>query len=151
MKIKNLIISILIPLLVGGLSAILSSNGMEAYKLLDKPSLSPPGIVFPIVWTILFILMGISSYLVYVKKGNNKALTLYVIQLIVNFFWSIIFFALELRLLAFFVIIALIILVALMIKEFYKINKTSAYLQIPYLLWLLFAAYLNYSVYLLNR
>ena len=151
MKIKNLIISILIPLLVGGLSAILSSNGMEAYKLLDKPSLSPPGIVFPIVWTILFILMGISSYLIYNERNNNKALTLYVVQLIVNFFWSIIFFDLELRLLAFFVIIALIILVALMIKEFYKINKTSAYLQIPYLLWLLFAAYLNYSVYLLNR
>lgn len=152
MKIKRLVISILIPLLIGGLSALLTSNGMDAYKLLEKPALAPPAIVFPIVWSVLFILMGISSYLVYNSNNDDdKALTLYGAQLIFNFFWTIIFFGLKLRLLAFIWLIILIVLVILMIREFYKINKTSAYLQIPYLVWLLFAAYLNIAIYILNR
>ena len=152
MNLKKLIISIFIPLAVGGLSALLTKNGMDAYKLLEKPMLAPPSIVFPIVWSILFILMGISAYLIYNSNStDDKALTLYGAQLIFNFFWTIIFFSLKLRLLAFIWLIILIILVILMIKEFYKINKTSAYLQIPYLIWLLFAAYLNIAIYILNR
>lgn len=126
---------------------------MEIYKYLDKPSLSPPAIVFPIVWTILYILMGVSSYLIYESNSEKKdnALIIYGIQLVLNFFWTIIFFLLNLRLLAFIWIIILLIFVVLMIVSFYKINKKAAYLQIPYLLWVIFATYLNYMLYILNK
>ncbi len=153
MNIKKLIVSILIPLFVGGIAGIFTMNSMDDYKLLAKPILSPPGFLFPIVWTILFILMGIGCYLISNSNFKNKdtALKLYFVQLIINFFWTIIFFVLKLRLFAFIWILLLIVLVYFMIKEFYKINKLAAYLQIPYLLWLIFAAYLNFSIYLLNR
>lgn len=152
-NVKALVICILIPLIVGAVSGFITSDSMEAYKMVEKPLLSPPGIVFPIVWSVLYILMGISSYLVYTSNSKYKddALSIYGIQLIVNFIWPIIFFVFELRLLAFFIIILLVILVYKMIREFYKVNKTAAYLQIPYMLWLLFATYLNFSIYLLNR
>ena len=151
MKIKNLIISILIPLFVGGLSSLLTGNGMKSYKILNKPPLSPPGIVFPIVWTILFILMGISSYLIYKERHNEKALKLYALQLIFNFFWTIIFFGLKLRFLAIIWILILLALIILMIQEFLKLNKTAGYLQIPYLMWTTFATYLTIAIYILNR
>lgn len=151
--IKKLVISILIPLVIGGISAIFTYNAMDSYDLLTKPAFSPPNILFPIVWTILFILMGISSYMIYTSNDEERgdALRIYGIQLVLNFFWSIIFFSLELRLVSFVWIILLIIAVIVMIVRFLKINKTAGYLQIPYLLWLLFAAVLNLSIYLLNR
>ena len=149
---KSLIISLLISLGVGGLSAFVTMGSMDIYKYLDKPPLAPPPIVFPIVWTILFILMGISSYLVYdsYDENKNKALLIYGIQLVVNFLWPIFFFVLNYRLIALFIIIALLILIIIMIIKFYKINKLAAYLQIPYVIWVAFATYLNLGFYILN-
>lgn len=153
-KIKNksaLIISILIPLAAGALSALFSGN-MAAYSALNKPPFSPPSLVFPIVWTILYILMGVSSYIIFMSDSpdRSKALKIYGLQLFFNFCWSIIFFGLSWYLFAFFWLVVLIILIYSMIKQFFSINPTSAYLLMPYLLWCVFAAYLNLSIYLLN-
>lgn len=153
MKIKNkthIIISILIPLAVGVLSSLLS--GSMSYSTFHKPSFSPPSYLFPIVWTVLYVLMGISSYIIYSSNGLNKdkALTTYGIQLFFNFFWSILFFSFSQYLFAFVWLILLIILIVVMIYQFYRIQPLAAYLQIPYLLWCLFAAYLNFAIYRLN-
>jgi len=151
-KIKPYIISILIALAVGGLSAFFTNDNMMIYQEINQPPLSPPPFIFPIVWTILFTLMGISSAIVYTKNTSNskKALTIYTVQLIVNFFWSIIFFNLRTYLFAFLCLIFLWILIITMIYEFYKISKLAAYLQIPYLLWVTFAGYLNFMIFILN-
>lgn len=154
-KIKPYIISIALALGVGGLSAFLTSDSMDFYKTVNKPALAPPGWLFPIVWTILFILMGISAALVYTdrsvsEKKKNEALTVYAIQLGFNFFWTLIFFNLRAFLFAFIWIIVLWILIIIMIVEFYRIRKLAGYLQIPYLLWVTFAAYLNFMIYILN-
>ena len=154
MNIKNkstLIIFILIPLAAGSLSALLSGNS-AAYLALNKPPLSPPSFLFPIVWTILYILMGISSYIIYESETpeKNKALRLYFIQLFFNFLWSIFFFGFSMYLFAFLWLLVLIILIVLMIYQFHKISPVAAYLQIPYLIWCLFAAYLNFMIYQLN-
>ena len=154
MKIRNksaLIISILIPLTVGTMSALFSGN-MSSYSILNKPAFSPPGFIFPVVWTILYILMGASSYIVYFSNSSNKskALLLYCIQLFFNFCCSIIFFGLDLFLFAFIWLIALIFIIIIMIRQFLIVNPLSAYLQIPYLIWCIFAAYLNFSIFLLN-
>lgn len=146
MNIKKLIKSIAIPLIMGIIVSLIMMP-FNDYGSLNQPPLSPPGILFPIVWTILYILMGISAYIV---SENNGSLSTYYLQLILNGLWSIIFFVFKLRLLAFIWIIVLIFLVAKMIKEFLRVNKTAGYLQIPYLLWLIFAAYLNFGVYVLN-
>ena len=150
---NSLIISLLISLSIGGLSALFTMGSMDIYKYLDKPPLAPPSIVFPIVWTILFTLMGISSYLIYKSNDENKqkALLIYSLQLLVNFAWPIFFFVLNYRLIALFIIITLLILIIIMIIKFYNINKLSAYLQIPYLFWVAFATYLNFGFYILNR
>lgn len=146
-----LIISILIPLAVGSLSALISGN-MSIYSSLNKPSLSPPAYIFSIVWTILYILMGISSYIIYASENVNsaKALKIYALQLFFNFCWSIIFFGFSQYLLAFLWLILLILLIIIMIQQFYKINPLAAYLQIPYLIWCIFAALLNYSILMMN-
>lgn len=154
MKIKNksaLIISILIPLAIGSLSALLSGN-MSSFQSLNKPPLSPPPSFFSIVWTLLYILMGISSYIIYTSNNPDKANTLkiYGIQLFFNFFWSIIFFGMSQYFFAFLWILALIGIIIVMIYKFYQISPLSAYLQIPYLIWCLFAAYLNFMFYKLN-
>ena len=154
MKIRNksaLIISILIPLTVGTMSALFSGN-MSSYSIFTQPAFSPPGFIFPVVWTILYILMGASSYIVYFSNSSNKskALLLYCIQLFFNFCWSIIFFGLDLFLFAFIWLIALIFIIIIMIRQFLIVNPLSAYLQIPYLIWCIFAAYLNFSIFLLN-
>lgn len=150
-NIKRLIISIAIPLVLGALIGLMTS-GNSNYQDLILPSFAPPAIIFPIVWTILYILMGISSYLVYEEHSYNssKALSIYKLQLTLNLLWSIIFFIFRLKTLAFIWIVALIISVIYMIKEFYTISKNSAYLQIPYLIWLIFAAILNLSIIFLN-
>ena len=154
MKIQNksaLIISILIALAVGSLSALISGN-MSMYLSLNKPSFSPPPYIFSVVWTLLYILMGISSYIIFVSGNKNSAnaLKIYGLQLFFNFCWSIIFFGFSQYLLAFLWLIALIILIIIMIQQFYKISPIAAYLQIPYLLWCIFAAYLNFTIYKLN-
>ncbi len=153
MKIKNkssLIISILIPILVGTLSSLFS--GSMSISMLNKPSFSPPSFLFPVVWTILYILMGISSYIIYSSDnpGKGKAITIYAIQLFFNFFWSILFFGFSQYFPSFLWLIVLILLIIIMIYQFYAIEPLAAYLQIPYLLWCLFAAYLNFMIYRLN-
>ncbi|MBO5909705.1 MAG: tryptophan-rich sensory protein [Clostridia bacterium] len=154
-NLKRLIIAVLIPLAVGGLSALLSGNISGKYTDFAQPPLSPPAIIFPIVWTILYTIMGIASYLVYEDPTSNRAkkedaLLYYGLQLFANFLWSIIFFRFDAYWFAFTVIIVLIALVIITMLKFRKINKTAFYLLIPYLIWLLFATYLNIGVAVLN-
>ena len=141
---KKLIKNILIPVIMGGIIGLIISPFMN-YNNLNKPPLSPPGIVFPIVWTILYIIMGYSFY-----KQNEQNKTIYYTQLIVNGLWSIIFFIFKWYLISTIWIILLIILVTIMIYKFYKENKIAGLINIPYLIWLFFALYLSFSVYLLN-
>lgn len=151
---KSLIIAILIPLIGGFIISLITRGGVNNYtENLIKPSFAPPSILFPIVWTILYILMGYSSYLIYDSMDCHKetCLLLYALQLFINFIWPIIFFNLQARLFAFLFIILLDIVVGLMIYCFYGVNKKAAYLNIPYFIWLIFATILNFSVYILNR
>ena len=148
---KTLVTCLIIPLAIGIISALLTRNNMETFDLINKPFFAPPSWLFPVVWTILYILMGIASYLVFIsKKPNKTALTVYGIQLIFNFFWSIIFFNLELYLFAFIWLVLLWLLIFKTTILFYQISKPAGYLMIPYLLWVTFAGYLNFSIYLLN-
>ena len=150
-RIRIFIDSILLPVLVGALVGIVTSSSMD-YSTLTKPPLAPQSIVFPIVWTILYILMGVSyGILSYKNKANEEINRIYYLQLIVNALWPLFFFTLKSRLFAFIWIILLAILVVIMIIRFYNKNKTAGLLQIPYLLWVVFASYLNLSIYLLNR
>jgi tryptophan-rich sensory protein len=151
-KIKIYIKSILIPLIVGGIVGILISSKFMDYNTLQKPILSPPSILFPIVWSILYILMGVSYAIL---KSNNlidkKINLIYYLQLAFNAMWPILFFILKWRLFSFIWIIILAILIILMIIKFYNKNKVAGLLQIPYLLWVIFASYLNIAFYILNR
>lgn len=148
---KNLVTCIAIPLAAGSLSALLSQSGMAAYAMMNKSALSPPEWVFPVVWTILYVLMGIASYLVLTSgKPNDAALTVYAIQLFFNFFWSILFFRLGLCVTAFIWLVLLWFLILGTTVLFYRIVKAAGYLMIPYLLWVAFAGYLNLSICLLN-
>lgn len=150
-KIKIYIKSILIPVVIGGVVGFIISGAMD-YNDLQKPILAPPSIVFPIVWTILYILMGVSYGILESNDLTNREINLiYYIQLSVNSLWSIFFFLLKWRLFAFIWIILLAILVILMIIKFYNKNKIAGLLQIPYILWVLFASYLNISIYLINK
>lgn len=150
-KIKIYAKSILIPVLIGGIVGLIISSAID-YNSLQKPFLAPPSIVFPIVWTILYMLMGISYGILKSKGLTDKKIDLiYYIQLAVNAAWSIIFFLLKWRLFAFIWILLLDILVILMIIKFYKKDKTAGLLQIPYILWTLFASYLNLAIYILNK
>ena len=150
---KELLISIAISLGVGVISGFLTRNSMSIYQELVKPPLSPPGWVFPVAWTILYVLMGISAYLIYTSdsKDKDKALSIYALQLVVNFCWSLVFFNKQNYIFAFHILVALWVLIVYMIKTFREINPVAAYLQIPYLLWVTFAGYLNLTIYLLNR
>jgi len=152
-KWKELIVSIAISLGVGALSGYLTKNSMSLYQELVKPPLTPPGWIFPIVWTILFALMGLSAYLIYVSdsKEKNQALQIYAIQLMLNFIWSLAFFNMQAYLLAFVILILLWISIIAMIKVFYEINPLAGKMQVPYLLWVTFAGYLNLAIYLLNK
>ena len=150
-KIKTYFISILIPVLVGIVVSFIISPFMD-YGSLEKPFLSPPSILFPIVWTILYILMGISYGIIKSNHLEDKEIDfIYYLQLIFNALWSIVFFVFKWRLFAFLWILILDILVIQMIRLFYNKNKLSGLLQITYLLWILFATYLNLAIYLLNR
>lgn len=147
-------INILIPLLVGLMSSILA-GGMESFKNFNPPPLSPPPIAFPIVWTILYTLMGISMALVLSSDApvsvKSRSVKIYALQLFFNFFWSILFFRFEAYFFSFLWIVALLVLIVLMIREFYKASKVAAYLQIPYLLWVAFATYLTFATFILSR
>lgn len=154
-KTKNILKCIVIPLFVGIVSAFLTRGGMEDFQMLSHPPLTPPDWLFPVVWTILYILMGISAYLVKTSTNGEeniaRAMSVYFYQLVVNFLWPVFFFNLQWFLFAFFWLVLLWILVAVMIKRFYEVRPIAAYMNIPYLIWLTFAAYLNLGVWWLNR
>jgi len=140
---------------VGALAGFLTREGSKIYNTsVQQPPLSPPPIVFPIVWGILYALMGIGAARVWLadgEEGQKRSLILYLLQLVFNFFWSIIFFNFQNYGLAFIWILALWTLVLLMILSFRKTDRLAALLQIPYLLWVTFAAYLNLGVWILNN
>lgn len=145
---KRLIVIIIITFVVGSFFSFFTMNNMDTFKELEKP-INVPGILFPIVWSILYLLMSISLYIVIDK--NRNSLIIYSIQLIINSLWTLIFFGFGAYLLAFIWIILLLIAIVIVIAKFYNIDKKAAYLNIPYLLWVLFAAYLNLGIYLLNK
>ena len=133
---KKLIVCLAIPLAVGGLSALLTQNGMQTFETIQKPALAPPGWLFPVVWTVLYILMGIACFLVLSSgKSNDTALTVYGIQLAFNFFWPIIFFNLGRYLFAFIWLAVLWLLILITAALFYHISKSAGLLLLPYLLW----------------
>ena len=149
MNYKSLIFYVLMTLIIG-ISPSIFVYSNDIYETINKPLLSPPGIVFPIVWFILFILMGTSMYLVSKKTKEEEYYKIYFLQLFFNVLWTPLFFGLGSFFLALIDLLLLIVLVVLMIKKFKSIEKTSAYLNVPYLIWLLFAFYLNISIVLLN-
>ena len=151
---SNLIISILIAEGVGLLSGYLGRSNPNTYMQFNKPSFSPPSWVFPVVWTILFFLMAIAVYRIWIrgKQGEDitKPLILYTVQLILNFFWTIIFFRFNLYGVAFIELLVLLVIVIITTFSFKKIDRLAAYLMIPYILWLGFAGILNYAIWMLN-
>ena len=150
-KFKIYLKSILIPLILGGIVGFIISGNMD-YNSLIQPKLAPPAILFPIVWTILYFLMGLSYAIITIYSDlDSDVKTIYYSQLIVNLIWPIIFFVMKNILLALIWIILLLILITIMIVKFYKKNKVASLIQIPYLLWTIFATYLNFSIYLLNK
>ena len=150
-KFKTYLKSIIVPVLIGSIVGFIISGSID-YNSLQKPPLSPPSMTFPIVWTILYILMGISyGILASNSLVDSKINSIYYLQLFFNALWPIAFFLFKWRLFAFIWIIILAILIIIMIARFYEKHKNAAWLQVPYLLWTLFATYLNFGVYLLNR
>lgn len=150
-KIKIYAKAILIPVIVGGLVGLLISPFID-YNSLKKPPLAPPSIVFPIAWTILYILMGVSyGILKNINIVDDNINKIYYLQLVVNVLWPIAFFILKWRLFSAIWILLLAILVAIMIYKFYSKNHTAGLIQIPYLAWVLFATYLNFGIYFLNK
>ena len=150
------VVSIAIPLAVGGLSALCTAGNMDLYGEVQTPPLSPPSIVFPIAWTILYIWMGVSAALVYLRipkdgKNSRQGLLFYALSLFFNFFWSIFFFDLRAFLFSFFWLLVLFVLILLTILRYAKVSKAAALLQVPYALWVGFAGYLNLGIWLLNR
>lgn len=148
------IIFAVISIAVGGLSAILIRNQTSVYLTLDRPALAPPSWVFPVVWTILYILMGAGAGLVvsaprYADK-KAEAIGYYGIQLAANFFWTILFFNLQLYKASFAWLVLLLFLVFLMTQSFYRVSKWAGVIQIPYMLWLVFAGYLNLYIAIHN-
>ena len=146
---KPLLISVGISLGVGILSSLFTPNIAGEYAAIPNPPLAPPGWLFPVVWTILYVLMGIAAYLIWLEPPSEEkrsALLYYGAQLIVNFFWPVIFFRLDAYVTAFFWLLLLWYLVFITWQKFSELNKVAGYLLIPYLLWLTFAAYLNFYI-----
>ena len=152
---KKLLFALGVPLGVGVLSAWTTRDAMEQYGGLNQPLLSPPGWVFPVVWTILFLLMGVSAYLILtaqvLPQPRARAMYWYYGQLAVNFFWSLLFFNLQGYLGAFLWLCLLWVWVLMMIRAFYRISPAAGLLQLPYLGWITFAGYLNFGIWYLNR
>ncbi len=145
-KLKNAFY-ILLPIILGSIIGLATSKYID-YQYLNKPLLSPPKILFPIMWSIIYILLGISYYLY--KKKTDKTSYVYYVGLFVNLMWTILFFVFKLRFVSIIWILLLDILVYLILKEFKKVNKISFYLNIPYFIWCLFATYLTIGIYILN-
>ncbi len=158
---KIFIIAILLPLVVGGVSALFTMGNMDIYKELKQPPLAPPAWLFPVAWTILYVLMGVSSGLYWLvrpvgegairSKMWEQGLSFYLASLAFNFAWSILFFNLRWFLFAFVWLLVLLFLIVGTILAYRKFSKVAAYLQIPYALWVAFAGYLNFGIWWLNR
>ena len=150
-KFKIYLKAILIPVIVGSIVGFITSNFID-YNSLIQPPLAPPAILFPIVWSILYVLMGVSYGILDSNLLVDSSInSIYYLQLFVNALWSVFFFILKWRFFAFLWILLLLTLVIIMIIRFYDKNKVAGLLQIPYLLWVTFATYLNFTIYLLNR
>lgn len=152
---QTYLISILTALGIGGLAAFLTRNNLYIYDIIAKPALSPPTVFFPIVWTVLYILMGISSARIYLQKPDYPfevmdTLLNYALQLILNFFWPVIFFNIQTFLFALIWLAVLWCFVIKVIFRFSRLDTTAAYLQIPCFLWVTYAGYLNFMIYLMN-
>ena len=150
-KISIWIKSIILPLALGAIVGLIIMPFMD-YKSLEKPPLSPPSIVFPIVWTILYLLMGISYALLKQKSLVDSSVNIsYYVQLVLNLLWPIAFFVFKWRLFAFIWILLLDIAITTMIRVFFSKDKLAGILQVPYFIWSLFATYLNLGIYILNK
>lgn len=151
----SLIKNILLPLGGGVLIGLLTRNSMEVFNNLKKPVFAPPAILFPIVWTILYILMGIAAYRVYMNNKSGKddkgAYFYYLLQLMLNFLWSIVFFNFRLYGISFILIIILLVLIILTTIKFFKVDKVAGILMIPYILWVAFASVLTFFIWMLNE
>ena len=151
---KGLLLALAVPLAVGGLSGWLTRDGMRQFEQLNQPPLSPPGWLFPVVWTILYLMMGLASFLVYTRgrgRWTRRGLALYGAQLVFNFLWSIWFFGQSRYLLAFFWLVALWVLIGLTALAFARVRPFAGWLLVPYLVWVSFAGYLNLAIYFLNK
>ena len=153
-KIRPLLIALAIPLAVGVLAALLSRGNMDLFDTVRKPPLSPPAWLFPVAWTVLYLLMGLASYRAYTARAataqKNRALLFYAAQLVFNFFWPLLFFNLGAFTFAFIWLAALLALILVTTVKFYTLDRPAGYLLIPYILWVLFAGYLNLGIALLN-
>ena len=151
-KSPSLLLSLLIPLAVGGLSAFLTRNSMDIYGSLRLPLFAPPGWLFPVVWSILYLLMGWSCWLILRQERRERAnaITLYAAQLVLNFLWPLFFFIGRQWFVSLLILLTLFLVVLAMVRAFYYLDRKAAFLQIPYCLWLSFALYLNWMIWLLN-
>jgi len=153
-NVVSLIISVLLAEGIGFLSAFLSMSASSDYENFNKPFFSPPGWVFPVVWTILFFLMAIAAYRIWMARNaggdTRKALILYGTQLFLNFLWPIVFFRFRLYAIAFLELLLLLVFILLTTFGFYRIDKPAAYLMIPYIAWVSFAGVLNYAIWMMN-
>ncbi|WP_066894302.1 TspO/MBR family protein [Clostridium nigeriense] len=154
-KIIPLLLNIIIPLLGGLIVGYINRNSMDTYRNLKKFVFTPPDIVFAVVWIILYILMGIAAYRIYVKNKSNiddkGAYFFYIIQLILNFMWSFIFFTFRLYGISFLWIIMLFVFVIITFIKFIKIDKIAGLLLIPYMIWLVYAGFLNFFIWVFNE
>ena len=152
-NIKSWVLFLALPLAVGALSALLTRGNMMLYQTIETPPFAPPSILFPIVCTVLYLLMGVSAKLVADSGSPDReaALAVYYLQLIVNFFWSILFFNKRAFFISFLWLVLLWVLILVMIVRFHRIRPVAGLLQLPYLAWVTFAGVLNFSIYLLNR
>ena len=155
-RIKPYVVSIAIALAVGLFSALLTRDSMDIYSQLVTPPLAPPGWLFPVVWTVLYVLMGISAAIIWEQREEDPAvassgLSAYALSLGFNFLWSILFFNCRWLLLSFFWLLGLLALIWITVYDYRQISRPAAYLQIPYALWVTFAGYLNFGIWFLNR
>ena len=151
---KKLIIAVAIPLAVGGLAGLLTSSGVSEFEELKKPFLAPPAWLFPVAWSILYVLMGIASYRVWTVvttyEKRKQALFAYGVQLFFNFVWPIIFFNLQEYFFAFVWLVGLWMLIYVTFVQFKQIDRIAGWLLIPYLVWVAFAGYLNFGISILK-
>lgn len=151
----KLIVSIGGCLIIGAIAGLFTSSSIESwYSKLNKPSFNPPNWIFGPVWTLLYVLMGISVYLVWTSEsvsGSSLAITLFLIQLLLNFLWSFLFFYFKNPFIAFIEILLLLVMIIVTTIQFYPISTTAALLFIPYILWVSFATILNFSIWWLNK